>query len=401
VHGWRHNAMGGDRDVKGFREFLADASADASNLARTGGDPCQASPADQSAGTRPKVAKTVGLFVGWRGRALEEPPIPVVSDLWAAFSFFDRKSTAERVAQGSVRELFGRLSALARYAPTDARMAAEPAPRQRPQARAELHTFVLGHSFGASLAYRALSQTLIQAFAEDLDLNPTGRDALVAQFVDMLVLINPAIEAARFEPIFRGARKRTETSCPDPQLVCAPPEYQPPVLAIFTSEGDGATRSAFPIGAFLSNFFERSETAKEGRAIRNTIGWNDDYLTHLLTPAERCGGDEAVPYGDGHAASTPPLLYRPPGWCWCFGEESPVRIAHQAKPAEPGEPPPYNGPLWNVRVDESIIKDHSDIWNPRFKQVLLKLFAGQPPSGRAASAAQMPAPASSKVSLAP
>lgn len=35
---------------------------------------------------------------------------------------------------------------------------------------------------------------------------------------------------------------------------------------------------------------------------------------------------------------------------------------------------PYNGPIWNMQVNASISKGHSDLWNPRFTALLLQLL---------------------------
>ena len=92
--------------------------------------------------------------------------------------------------------------------------------------------------------------TIIDSFDHDLD----GEVTSVTRFVDMVVLINPAIEASRFEPVRSAAMKRVEyclRATPDNHIRCERPAYQGAVLAIFTSEGDLATKTFFPIGAIL------------------------------------------------------------------------------------------------------------------------------------------------------
>jgi hypothetical protein len=81
----------------------------------------------------------------------------------------------------------------------------------------------------------------------------------------MVVLVNPAIESARFDPVFRAAAKRAVrcASTGDSAPSCQQPQYQAPVLAIFSSEGDQATKTAFPLGASISNTFENTTSAAE------------------------------------------------------------------------------------------------------------------------------------------
>lgn len=378
VHGWRHNAGTSDPNVVKFRDFLAQVSDASKAASRAGEDACE-DPALASVepSRKPKAnqrtvqkptpseVKTVGIYVGWRGLSVVDTR-PLVY-----LSFWDRKNTADRVAQGSVRELFGRLHALASYAP-----AAEKAQTQS-RTNAQLRTYVIGHSFGASVVFRALSQSLIDAFAEDLDADATGELASVSRFVDMVVLVNPAIEAARFDPVYRAAMKlrafcERDSSAKD---LCDRPRYQAPVLAIFTSAGDQATRVAFPVGAALSNTFENTLSEAQRQSIVQTIGWDDDYATHILNLVPNCDGANTDPFD----SATSPLRYNAPGWAWCFKTQSgSMVLTHLGQPGtSPGQRVIYNGPLWNVRVPISIMSNHNDTWNDKFRDLLLHLFTDE------------------------
>lgn len=218
----------------------------------------------------------------------------------------------------------------------------------------------------------ALSQSLIDSFAEDLESDESADLASVSRFVDMLVLVNPAIEAARFDPVFRAAQKRVaycrRNAGPDAR--CEQPLYQAPVLAIFTSEGDQGTKTAFPLGASLSTTFETTVNDAQRRSIVQTIGWDDDYKTHTLQPSASCAAADENPFT---GAGGGPLRFRPPGWTWCF--EAQGSLVPLALSADAGSM--YNGPLWNVRVSTEVMRNHGDIWNPVFRSVLLRLFSDQ------------------------
>lgn len=364
VHGWHHDAETNDRDVISFRSFLESASKRPTRARSTD----YPTACDKSAGpTTPqtpagKTYKTVGIYVGWRGDSIYE------RNPGSVLTFWDRKSTAERVSQGSTRELFGRLSALASNPPSGT------GKTDAPKNTGQLRTYVISHSFGAAIAFRALSQSLIDSFSSDLDGDKALQAQSVSRFVDMVVLVNPAIEAARFDAVYRAAARR-KARCdlgvtPGP---CDQPKYQTPVLAIFQSEGDGATGQAFPLSAAITNRLEKTVNDRERRSIDHTIGWNDDFKTHVLQTVDKCPDNGLQnpyePGADGVAR------YRAPGWIWCFDG---LALTQVGKPSAPFDSHTiYNGPLWNVRVSETIMKSHSDIWNPVFRSILIKLFTDE------------------------
>ena len=392
VHGWRHNAAFGDSNVASFRGFLREVASRSARSTGVGTDACDdpalalataeqkkmRPPGARAPANRAPRVQTVGLYVGWRGASI------VNVRPWVYASFWDRKNTADRVSQGSVRELFGRLSALARYAPSSDK----PQPKEGAKTQAQLRTYVIGHSFGASVVFRALSQSLIDSFSEDLDVVDESGLASVSRFVDMVVLVNPAIEAARFDPVFRAAQKRASTcrtrnaERPEALALCEQPPYQAPVLAIFQSDGDLATRSAFPVGAALSNVFERTVDAVQRESIVNTVGWYERFQTHRLDLATACNPAEASPFVSIDGA----LRFRPPGWQWCFQTGAATMGLHHLGPTQATQATPwrepadwrvYNGPLWNVRVSGAIVADHSDTWNALFTGLLLHLFTDE------------------------
>lgn len=96
VHGWRHNAAVDDTNVTFAREVLW----------KTYGVEQQSpqyTPND-------KPRRVVGVYVGWRGKSLTSlTKLDALNSIEVA-TFWDRKSTAERVAVGSVRELFALLN---------------------------------------------------------------------------------------------------------------------------------------------------------------------------------------------------------------------------------------------------------------------------------------------------
>lgn len=320
VHGWKHGAAVGDEDVVNFRKVVLPAFAAAHPERRT-----------------------VGLYVGWRGQSIA---IPAIDNL----SFYDRKATAEHVARGSIREVIGRLRALRDRPPSSSRAA-------------PLHVTLIGHSFGGLIVFNSLAESLIDSLVR-----ASGGPA--RPVVDLVVLLNPAFEASRFEPLFQVARHVAGPAGPD----------APPIFVSITSEADLATRQAFPLGRSINSLFEHESWTDEDQcptrardgdcpdgdpsrklekmANTHTVGHMDRYLTHWLRMRED-GGDtgseatiECLPTGAGSSLA-----------------------------------------LWTLRTTASVIAGHHDLYGPALWKFIVRmangdarsLCFGEPAAGAAAS----------------
>src|SRR5207302_9091204 len=101
----------------------------------------------------------------------------------------------------------------------------------------------VGHSFGADVLYCATAPILKERMVENVDAQ--GKATPPRSIGDLVVLINPAFEAARFETLHRMATTKPfpdETNC---------------TLAIFTSKADTATGFWFPLGRRAATLFQR------------------------------------------------------------------------------------------------------------------------------------------------
>jgi pimeloyl-ACP methyl ester carboxylesterase len=197
VHGWKHNASPLDSNLSSFDEVLAQT---ARAEALTEGD------------TKRPV---LGVFLGWRG-------LSFYAGWFTNLTFWNRKTAALRVALGSTRELLARL----RY--------------YRRQQRDEATLVIVGHSFGGLIVYSALAQSLIEAAAFD------EKGKAVPSFADLVLLVNPAFEAARYLPIYSLVKKRRGF------------QRQPPVFISVTSRNDDATKRAFPVGAWIASRWQHT-----------------------------------------------------------------------------------------------------------------------------------------------
>ena len=179
-------------------------------------------------------------------------------------TFLDRQDAGRRVAVGSVRELFGRFRHYRN--------------RRRDNGGAPL-LIIVGHSFGGMVVYSALAQSLIEAAS-------TTTPHVSTRFADLVLLANPAFEAARYLPIYDLLKERMDAN----RVV-----EQPPVFVCATATNDWATGIAFPIGNAYCLLTESWRGIQERQAMINTIGHLDWMTTHDLKATGANPGFELTP----------------------------------------------------------------------------------------------------------
>jgi pimeloyl-ACP methyl ester carboxylesterase len=241
AHGWKHDARTDDSNICDFRTKVLERVVEYEK---------------QQAAAQNHIPRPVlGVFIGWRGMSLYDSRLQWLENI----TFWTRQSAGRRVAAGSVRELAGHLR---NYH------------RKRKDDKGEPLFVVVGHSFGGMIVYSALAQALIEAAATP-KIPPT--------LADLVLLVNPAIEAARYLPIHALAGE-TQQKTPDPQ---------PPIFVCVTARNDYATRWAFPLGNWFSSFMQyifassgqKEKDKRQREAIRNTIGHVPWLKTHDLAAA--------------------------------------------------------------------------------------------------------------------
>jgi pimeloyl-ACP methyl ester carboxylesterase len=255
VHGWHHNAHDNDCNVQEFRQMVRIAS--------------DAIKAAIKAGPLHTPRRVIGIYAGWRGEVVDFAGLRYLTVL-------DRRNSAERVAKGSVRKLFADLHGL-----------------QRSQARPDkVRTVVIGHSFGGLIAFAALSEEMIEGYTlarlnEEHPCTAAEANTLTGSqstiWPDGVVLINPAFESSRFEPIHRilEERKPCDLSQGEPRLIV-------PSLIIVTADNDRWTGKYFTMGRSLLTLFEGYDrtdpaaTTAERGANLHAIGFNPPYETQTL-----------------------------------------------------------------------------------------------------------------------
>ena len=322
VHGWHHNAHDSDCNVHEFRAMLKVANDRYAAASRQ--DPSL------------RHRRIIGVYAGWRGESINVEGLNVTTVL-------DRRNAAERVAKGDVRELFAQLRKL------------QIGESQKHDARTDrMRTVVVGHSFGGLIAFHGLSPavlnelTLTKPEGGAQECSPTIRrpssvllrkgvaaeaqaasaaiEKLAPVFPDMLILINPAFEASRFESLH-------DLMKPNPG--CPYPEDRPKVVVV-TADNDLATGPIFTLGRKVLTFLEAyprdgaSDRASHERdANTHAIGFTGRYRTHrlCLTSAAANGRKRAVASlaPPSNADWTPPDPYAP---VWVVGAPKEIVDGH-------------------------------------------------------------------------
>ncbi len=318
IHGWHHNADPEDGNVKEFRRLLTKLSHVESN-----------------GGTGRKV---LGVYIGWRGESIT---IPVIN----ATTFWDRKNTAHKVGQQGVTEVLLKLEEI-----VNVKAGMDTATAQPPRSR----LVTIGHSFGGAVLYTALQQILEDRFIDSRKHKTSAGDA--NGLGDLVVLMNPAFEALRYATLYDISQDYCRSYFPS----------QLPKLAILTSETDRATGWAFPVGRFLSTFFETHTTLNrhrctdigkidpmkiaEGKADRHTVGHFGPYLTHRLIPTTTS------------AQRSTNFNYRVLQNLWSRQKMSGSFVFENTELMHLGNTV-SNNPYLNIQVDQHLIEGHNDIWH--------------------------------------
>ncbi|MCI5193076.1 MAG: hypothetical protein D3915_08085 [Candidatus Electrothrix sp. AU1_5] len=317
VHGWHHGGIEGDTNLVLFRKLLSTSS-------------------------RNTEKDVVGIYVSWRGDSIT---VPLLKEL----TFWDRKNTSEEVGRGALLEFLVRLEQIWR--------------KDRDVKKINSNLITIGHSFGASVVLSSLKGILIERFATS---SPT--DEKPPGFGDLVVLVNPAIEAIHYANL----REIIEEKENHGQLKFK--TNLRPRLIIATSENDFATKYVFQFGRALSTIFESHrdiervnrnddvETFSQGEMDRNTVGHYSKFLTHRLSTENELDLDLTT----CELKPEPPALYSSrteKSEVWPIPLEfeggSKMMLEHL------GNSSAYN-PYWVVKVNKNIIPNHSKILTGNF-----------------------------------
>jgi pimeloyl-ACP methyl ester carboxylesterase len=380
VHGWKHNAQSWDNNVRWFRVMLDRlAVVEANSTCRR---------------------RVIGLYVGWRGDAT---PLP---DLVKDATFWTRKKAAGRVADGQVREVFARLRSIQDIRNEQWNGLVESS-RRHPDAakvtrddlacKKSMRLTIVGHSFGGLIAFNALGPSLVRDIA---DLNERIRNAkdstvdpVLAREGDLIVTINPAVEAATFVPLSLAAKAAN------------PKTYHAPVFVSITSADDSATGIAFPAARFFNTLFNKYPNGGEGEraAALKTIGHDEQFVDYRLDTISDLNAGKSPPdlvadpvceslrnttdfsirfdaemrrlHAFGEALDANPdantlQQFFPRQFCiHANADQRDVALALMPRPDVN-----LNSPVWNVYTKTPVLDSHSDLLNPMLIDFLRQMY---------------------------
>lgn len=265
VHGWNHDAAPDNENLVDFakslsttRKLLTDPNSPESLVYRR----------SREALTGTEALTVIGIYVGWRGRSL-----PSISNY---ATFWGRKAAAERVGQGDLREFLYELNDIYRQ-------------RGIRRAKGEGRQFMgftsIGHSFGGQVLFRSVVNELENELILATSRGHSSSETQTLGFGDLVVLINPALEAMQFERIQRLASKLSFS------------KFQSPAVLVVSSAGDVPRQVLFPLGrqvdALLRPDFRDGQRALWTEALGEYEGFRTHSLDILPKDAPRQAFDPA------------------------------------------------------------------------------------------------------------
>jgi hypothetical protein len=254
IHGWHHNAAANDANAKDFSSTLTTIRVKLDD--NVDGKPGMYRLSREKL-TGSGDVQIIGLYVGWRGKSL---PMPL-----DYLTFWGRKAAAERVGQGDLREFLLRLNEIYRK-----RAEFSEGVGKRPF----MGMVTFGHSFGGQVLFKAVGsafeQELIDATSMpsiSTDLSPSKH---ISGFGDIVVLLNPALEAYQYERIheLNGKVKYDRT--------------QTPRLLILSAATDSARKIFFPIGRSLGALFSAPGRGDQRALWNQALGEFAPQVTHSV-----------------------------------------------------------------------------------------------------------------------
>lgn len=247
IHGWHHNAQIDDSNAIDFAKSI---SALRTELGR---DLYKAARKEL---TGKDDVKVISVYVGWRGRSLYS--------YFDYLTFWGRKAAAERVGEGDLREFLLSMNNIYRERNTI---------RAGEQHKPFMGMTTFGHSFGGQVLMKAVAGTIEQGLIEKKsrqrrDSHEIGEP--LAGFGDLVVLVNPALEALQYERINRLSQ---EINYDYRQL---------PLFLVLSAENDGARQIFFPIGRTIAAIGRAPLKDTQSDMWKTTLGEYEPQRTHAL-----------------------------------------------------------------------------------------------------------------------
>jgi hypothetical protein len=347
-HGWFNNADVCNDNLACFRELLAVVAR-----AEHSSDRQKLEIAMHGETRVPR--RVIGIAVGWRGGTLSTPPAKFLT-------FWGRKAAAHTVGEnGAVTELIA-----SAFSAVHARL---------PSGQADLSSFIaIGHSFGGALLMSAVGNELNRAAGEAMAQSNADVD-VKSRLADLVVLMNPAVEASRFDNVRRAASTANFK------------KTQLPLLLTLSSKADWPNQIMFPIGQSIAFVQKSARSRAQWQGMIQTLGTFQPNQTHQLlplgdAPARQTHNIQCLCKSGilGYADQVLDSLFRRA----LAGPKAPV-LTPFADPdtlasrreflyshLEPMQDVDPNNPFLMVQVDSTVIDGHGDIFNARIVDFLIQ-----------------------------
>src|SRR5262245_8785915 len=194
IHGWTHSGEDDDyANFKGLIERLANESSNADNK------------------------QLLGVYVDWNAKS---KVLPFDRFPFDNLTFWSKQRVADRIAQSGVTtKIISAISPVMSEGDSEGR---DPATNQ---------FITIGHSFGARILFSATNQSLIYDTEKAHPGSRQGYYRKISGIANMVILLNPAFEAARYTAL--DSFIRTQEHFANDQL---------PLLLSVSSDGDWATQ---------------------------------------------------------------------------------------------------------------------------------------------------------------
>lgn len=354
AHGWHHGPHTCDRDLCCFRRVLEQLQ--------------------KLREARHEPGNTVGVFIGWRGESMIVPYLNT-------FTIYDRKRVAQRIGRTAGKEILLELDRLWRL-------------------NDKLVMVAVGHSLGGAFMVEAMrgkltgdvsdieigeprNYRIVRSHDDRVPALEKKRKAERADVGDLVVLVNPAIEAIEWEPFEKDLFENAYASVTDrKQLVDMrlpydkPYQYeeeQLPVLMAVASQGDMAVKYSLPFARWVQGFLTLHWNWLFNPVFLVGIGRYDPYMTHTL----EYHGKILPPTEEPNQLESPtcdcPMSYEGVSSVVGFhldhtDREQTFGDGYVMKPTDDRKTRGWDihSPYFSVFTDPNVISAHSDIFNARF-----------------------------------
>ncbi len=315
VHGWKNNASPyneSHKNLYAFKNLLGQLARQEKMTASTTGRPPRA---------------YIGIYIAWRGQVL-------AGDLFA--TFWNRRDAASRIAGPAFSEAIYRIIAASK------------------QDSPATKVIVVGHSFGARILENSISDVFVSLVLPNPASGSTGIGNPVSP-ADLIVYVNSANDSFRAKEMIE-LLKRSSVG-----VLRTPGKPSGPLFLSVTSEGDLATKMAFPIGQELSAF-TKAFRRKEGGPGGSASPPQRKYFTRTPGHVSYLASHEIVIAGSDPAN--------------CDSANGIVRfyVAANCYELHAKNSRWNDSPYWVTEVPRAIIPDHSQVFTDAFVTMLKRLI---------------------------